>query len=191
MGKALDAAEKLASDKDEKASIAFMRGSMYEREKKYDLAEKEFRSVLNMDPSNASALNYLGYMFADQGVRLQEAQDLIKRAVDLEPNNYAFLDSLGWVYYHLNKLDDAEQELRRSLQISADDPTIHDHLGDVYVKEGKLKEAIDQWQASLKAYSVTSPSEFEPQDVAKVQKKLDNARVRLAKEQRTGRDSNQ
>ncbi len=87
------------------------------------------------------------------------------------------------MYYRQNKLDDAEQQLRRSLQISADDPTIHDHLGDVYVKEGKLKEAIDQWQASLKAYSTTSSADFEPQDVSKVQQKLDNARVRLAQSQ--------
>lgn len=179
-GKALDAAEKLSTTKDDKETVLYLRGSMYEREKQYDMAEKQFRQVLTDDPDNASALNYLGYMLADRGVRLQEAQDYIQRAVHLEPDNYAFLDSLGWVYYHENKLDDAEQQLRRSLQISADDPTIHDHLGDVYVKEGKLKEAIDQWQASLKAYNTTSSSDFEPDDVAKVQKKLDSARVRLA-----------
>lgn len=189
--KALDAAEKLATEKDDKATVGFMRGSIYERQKKFDLAEKEFRKVLDADPGNASALNYLGYMLADEGVRLQEAQEFIKRAVDIEPNNYAFLDSLGWVYYRLNKLDDAEQQLRHSLQIASTDATIHDHLGDVYVKEGKLKEAIDQWQASLKAYSVSTAAESEPEDVAKVQRKLDNARVRLAKEHSPARSANQ
>ncbi|MBV9082928.1 MAG: tetratricopeptide repeat protein, partial [Acidobacteriaceae bacterium] len=183
MEKALDAAEKLSPDKDEQVTIAFMRGAMYERGKKYDDAEKQFRRVLSSDPDNASALNYLGYMLADRGLRLQEAQELIRRAVDLEPNNYAFLDSLGWVYYRQNRLDDAEQQLRRSLQIISSDPTIHDHLGDVYFKEGKLREAIDQWQSSLKAWNASAPSEMEPDEVAKVQKKLDNARVRLAKEQ--------
>jgi tetratricopeptide (TPR) repeat protein len=182
MGKALDEAEKLSKDSESRSGVEFTRGAMYERQKKYDLAEKEFRKVIDADPKNASALNYLGYMLADQNVRLDEAQNLIKKAVDLEPSNYAFLDSLGWVYYRMNRLDEAEQQLTRSLQMSDKDPTIHDHLGDVYFKEGKLKEAIAQWQSSLKAYSASSPSEAEPDELAKVQKKLDSARVRLAKE---------
>jgi tetratricopeptide (TPR) repeat protein len=189
MGKALDAAEKLAQDKADKATILFMRGSMYEREKKYDLAEKMFRQVLEVDPTNASALNYLGYMLADQNVRLKEAQDLVGRAVQIEPNNYAFLDSLGWVYYRLNRLDDAERQLTRSVQLMAKDPTIHDHLGDVYFKQGKLKQAIDQWQSSLKEWNASAPADVEPDEVAKVQKKLDSARVRLAQEQAPNRSN--
>jgi tetratricopeptide (TPR) repeat protein len=181
--KTLDAAEKLAKDDKSRASVFFTRGALYERQKKFDLAEKEFRRVLDADPKNASALNYLGYMLADQNVRLPEAQDYIKRAVDLDPGNYAFLDSLGWVYFRLNRLDDAEQQLGRSLQLMEKDPTIHDHLGDVYFKEGKLKLAISQWQSSLKAWSSSAPSDLEPDEVAKVQKKLDGARVKLAKEQ--------
>jgi tetratricopeptide (TPR) repeat protein len=189
MSKVLDTADKLSQDKGEKATVKFMRGSMYEREKKYELAEKVFRQVLETDPTNASALNYLGYMLADQNVRLQEAQDLVNRAVRIEPNNYAFLDSLGWVYYRLNRLDDAERQLTRSLQLMSKDPTIHDHLGDVYFKEGKLKEAINQWQSSLKEWNASSPADIEPDEVAKVQKKLDGARVRLAKEQAPNRSN--
>ena len=187
MGKVLDEAEKLSKSSEDKANISFMRGAMYERQKRYDLAEKEFRKVLDTDsPTDStypSALNYLGYMLADQNIRLQEAQELIKRAVDLEPNNYAFLDSLGWVYYRLNKLEEAEQQLSHSVQLMSKDPTIHDHLGDVYFKQGKIKEAIAQWQSSLKEWSSSSPSDVEPEEVAKVQKKLDGARVRLAREQ--------
>ncbi len=186
MGNALDAAEKLSLTKEDKANVLFMRGAMYEREKKFDLAEKAFRQALDgfspSDPMYASTLNYLGYMLADENVRLQEAQDLIKKAVNLDPNNYAYLDSLGWVYYRLNRLDDAEQQLTRSVQLSGKDPTIHDHLGDVYFKEGKIKDAITQWQTSLKA-SNDSSADLEPDEVAKIQKKLDSARVRLAKEQ--------
>ena len=122
-------------------------------------------------------------MLADENVRLAEAQDYIKRAVDLEPGNYAFLDSLGWVYFRMNRLDDAEQQLSRSLQLMGNDPTIHDHLGDVYFKQGKLKLAISQWQSSLKAWNSSAPSDVEPEEVAKVQKKLDGARVKLAKEE--------
>jgi tetratricopeptide (TPR) repeat protein len=132
---------------------------------------------------SAEAMNYLGYMLADQNVRLQEAQDLIKRAVNIDPNNYAYLDSLGWVYYRLNRLDEAVQQLTRSLQIMSKDPTIHDHLGDVYFKQGKLKDAIAQWQSSLKEWNSSSPADLEADEVAKVQKKLDSARVRLAQEQ--------
>ena len=183
----LDEADKLSKTKEEKGNVLFLRGAMYEREKKFDVAEKTFRAALEnesqSDPIYASTLNYLGYMLADRNVRLQEAQDFIRKAVNLDPNNYAFLDSLGWVYYRMNRLDDAEQQLTRSLQLSAKDPTIHDHLGDVYFKQGKLKEAIAQWQSSLKAWNASSPGDMEPDEIAKVQKKLDNARVRLAKEQ--------
>ncbi len=183
MGKALDEAEKLSQTKDDKTNVLFTRGAMYEREKKYDQAEKTFRQVIDADPSNASALNYLGYMLADQNVRLQEAQDLIQRAVKLDPNNYAFLDSLGWVYYRMNRLNEAEQQLSRSIQLRDNDPTIHDHLGDVYFKEGKIKEAIAQWESSLKNFNTSSPGDIEPDEIAKVQKKLDSARVRLAKQE--------
>jgi tetratricopeptide (TPR) repeat protein len=136
-----------------------------------------------MDPTNAEALNYLGYMFADQGVRLDEAQNLIKRAVDIQPNNGAFLDSLGWVYYRLNRLDEAARQESRSVQLIPTDPTIHDHMGDIYFKLGKIKEAIDQWQLSMKEFNTSAPGDLEPDEIAKVQKKLDGARVRLAKEQ--------
>lgn len=186
-GGVLDEADKLAKSKEEKANVLFVRGSVYERQKKYDLAEKAFRQVLDdgspKDPLYASTLNYLGYMLADQNTRLSEAQDFVREAVKLDPSNYAFLDSLGWVYYRLNRLDDAEQQLTRSLQLSAKDPTIHDHLGDVYFKQGKIKEAITQWQTSLKAWNAGAVADQEPDDIAKVQRKLDSARIKLAKEQ--------
>ncbi len=183
MSKALDEAAKLTGDKDDKTTIQFMRGVMYERQKKMPEAEAEFRKVLAADPENASALNYLGYMLADQNIRLQEAQGLIQRALDQEPNNGAYLDSLGWVYYRMNRLDDAEHELQRSLQFFSKDPTIHEHLGDVYFKQGKLKDAISQWQTSLAEWNTSTPADREPDEIAKVQKKLEGARVRLAKEQ--------
>ena len=183
MAKAVDAADKLSQTKEDKTNVLFVRGEMLERQKKYDQAERVFRQVIDADPNNASALNYLGYMLADQNMRLPEAQDLIRKAVDLDPNNYAFLDSLGWVYYKENKLDDAEQQLSKSVQLMSKDPTIHDHLGDVYFKQGKTKEAIGQWQSSLQQWNTGAPADAEPDEVAKVQKKLDGARVRLAKEQ--------
>ncbi len=182
MGKALDQAEKLAASKEDKENIYFMRGAMYERMKKYDEAEAEFRKVLQINPDNSSAMNYLGYMFADRNVRLQEAESLIKKALDQDPNNGAYLDSMGWVFFRQNKLPEAEENLRRALQLMSTDPTVHDHLGDIYFHEGKIREAIAQWQSSLKDYDASAPSDMDQSDVAKIQKKLEGAKVRLARE---------
>src|SRR6185312_857594 len=182
MAKALDQAESLSKTTDEKENVYFMRGTMLERQKQYDAAEAEFRKVLKIAPDNTSAMNYLGYMLADRNVRLPEAKDLIAKAVQLEPNNYAYLDSLGWVYFRLNDFPEAEQNLRRALDLQGNDPTVHDHLGDVYFHQGKLHEAIAQWQLSLKYSSSGAQSDVDQDELAKVHKKLDNARVRLARE---------
>ena len=184
MAAPLDAAEKLSQTKNDQETVHFMRGAMYERLKQYDSAETEFHKVLDLNPDDASALNYLGYMLADRGVRLDEAQKLIARALELDPENGAYLDSLGWVYYRLNRLDDAEHALLRALSKEgvADDPTVHDHLGDVYLKLGKTKDAITQWQASLKDADHNSDADLEPGELARINKKLEDAKVRLAKE---------
>ncbi|HEX7362615.1 MAG TPA: tetratricopeptide repeat protein [Bryobacteraceae bacterium] len=188
MGAVLDSAEKLSPTNKLKAGVLFVRGDMYEREKKYDQAEKSFRKLLAIDsktdPTYASTLNYLGYMLADRGVRLEEAQRLIQEAVKLDPDNYAFLDSLGWVYYRLNRLPEAEHELARSVKLFSKDPTIHDHLGDVYFKQGKIQQAIAQWKSSLQDMTKANSADLEPNEKAKVEKKLETARVKLAQEQR-------
>ncbi|PYV17720.1 MAG: hypothetical protein DMG21_07550, partial [Acidobacteria bacterium] len=80
----------------------FMLGAIYERQKKYDLAEESFKKILTEDPLNAAASNYLGYMLADRGVRLEESVKYIQKALELEPNNGAYLDSLGWAYFKMN-----------------------------------------------------------------------------------------
>jgi len=182
MAKMLDAAEKLSSGNDDKETVIFMRGAMYERMKNYTEAEEEFRKALALNPDNASVLNYLGYMLADRGVRLEEARDLIAKAVERDPKNGAYLDSLGWVLFRLNKLPEAEAKLREALELMSRDPTVHDHLGDVYFHEGKIREAIAQWQSSLKEWQLSAPSDQDHTEVAKVQKKLDDAKVRLARE---------
>lgn len=181
MAKALDEAEKLSPTDEAKSNVYFMRGAMLERQKKFEQAEAEFRKVLAIDPKSDSALNYLGYMLADRNVRLDEAVDMIKKALDLNPDNGAYLDSLGWVYYRQGKFTDAEGLLVRALQ-KQQDPTVHDHLGDVYAKLGKTREAVAQWQASLKEFQRSAPSENDPEEVAKVSKKLDDAQAKLARE---------
>jgi tetratricopeptide (TPR) repeat protein len=185
MGKTLDAAEAISESNQEKQTVLFMRGAMLERTKQYDAAEGEFRKVLQIDPDHAGTLNYLGYMLADRNIRLDEAQKMIDKAVELEPQNGAFLDSLGWVYFRQNKLEEAATYLQKALQLPsvAKDPTVHDHLGDVYFKQGKIRDAIAQWQSSLKQYEAgAGDSDADPTEMAQVSKKLENARVRVAKE---------
>jgi tetratricopeptide (TPR) repeat protein len=181
MAKMLDQAENLSGNEG-KEDILFMRGAMYERMKNYTAAEAEFRKVLAINPDNAATLNYLGYMLADRNTRLDEAKEMIMKALEREPNSGAYLDSLGWVYFRLNKLPEAEEKLRRALQFMSRDATVHDHLGDVYLREGKIREAIAQWQSSLKEWQTSSPSDQDHAEVAKIQKKLDDAKFRLAKE---------
>jgi tetratricopeptide (TPR) repeat protein len=107
---------------------------------------------------------------------------MIEKALELDPDNGAYLDSLGWAYCQLGKLDDAEAPLLRAVEKIGDDPTVHDHLGDLYLKMGKTKEAIAQWQMSIRRYQTGSLADSDPDDVAKINRKLENARVRLAKE---------
>ncbi len=180
---ALDKAEALSSKTDDKEYVWFLRGSNFEREKRYAEAEEQFKKVLASDPEHASALNYLGYMLADQNMKLEEALGYIKRAVDLDPANGAYLDSLGWAYFRLGKYELAEDNLMKASQKINTDPTVHDHLGDLYQKTGRLKLAATNWERALSEWNRTIAAEVDPADVSRVQKKLDSARMKLAKEE--------
>jgi tetratricopeptide (TPR) repeat protein len=177
----IDKADALAKKPNEKLYIDFLRGDLADREKNYDEAEAQFRKALEIDPKNAMVLNYLGYMLADNGTKLPDALKLIQQAVDLEPQNGAYLDSLGWAYFKLGQYTQAEDNLRRANERMNNDPTVHDHLGTVYEKTGNLKMAVAQWERSMTEYAHSLPADADPDDVAKVQHKLENARVKLAK----------
>jgi len=180
---ALDKAEQLSTKTEDKEYIWFLRGSTFEREKHYAEAEEQFKKVLASDPEHASALNYLGYMLADQNMKLEEALGYIKHAVDLDPANGAYLDSLGWAYFRLGKYELAEDNLLKASQKINTDPTVHDHLGDLYQKTGRLKLAATHWERALSEWSRTIAAEVDPGDVTRVQKKLDSAKMKLAKEE--------
>ncbi len=179
---AITKADSLSSKPDEKEYVLFVGGSIYERQKKYDKAEDMFRRVLASDANNAVALNYLGYMLADRGVRLEEALGYIKKAVQLDPQNGAYLDSLGWAYFKLGNYVLAEENLRKAAERTNNDPTILDHLGDLYLKTDRLKLAAAYWERALQEYNRTVAAEVDNDDVTAVQKKLESARVRLAKQ---------
>jgi len=178
----LDKAEKLSTKAEEKEYVSFLRGDTYQREKKYDEAEAEFRKILAINPQSAATLNYLGYMNADRDVRLEESLTFIKQAVSLEPTNGAYLDSLGWAYFKLGKYDLAEENLAKASMRMDSDPTVQDHLGDLYQKTGRLKLAAAHWERAVEEWNKTVGPEVDTELFAATQKKLDAAKVRLAKE---------
>jgi tetratricopeptide (TPR) repeat protein len=178
----LNAAQKQASKKDDQMMVDFERAMMEDRAKRYDAAEADFQKVLAMDPDNALTLNNYGFMLADRGVDLDHALAMIQKAVKIEPTNYAYLDSLGWTYYRLGQYTQAQADLERAISRDGQDPTVHEHLGDVYEKTGRLKDAAAQWELSLNEFAHTVQADMDPGEEARVQKKLDSARVRLAKE---------
>jgi tetratricopeptide (TPR) repeat protein len=180
---ALDKAESLSTKPEDKEYVYFLRGSSLERQKKYEQAEEMFRKVLTIDPQNAMTLNYLGYMLADRNTKLEEALTLIKKAVDLEPANGAYLDSLGWAYFRLGKFDQAEEQLLKASQRIASDPTVQDHLGDLYQRTGRLKLAAVHWERAVAEWNKTVSAEVDTDNLASVQKKLESAKMKLAKEQ--------
>lgn len=164
----------------------FMLGSVLEREKKFDEAEVQFKKVLAIDPLNAAAANYLGYMLADRGVRLEESVSYIKKALQLEPNNGAYLDSLGWAYLKMDRPDLAETPLEKAGRLIANDPTVEEHLGHLYLKLGKDVQAQQEWERALKAWPTAIDSDFDANQAAKLQKELDKLKTRLAKEKTNG-----
>jgi tetratricopeptide (TPR) repeat protein len=173
-------AESYATDPEDNETAWLMLGAVYERQKQFDKAEEEFKKVLGVNPKNAQVLNYYGYMLADRGVRLEEAHDLVQRAVDLEPLNGAYLDSMGWVYYKQNKLDEAEELLRKAVGREPHDPTIRSHLGDVYAKQGRPDLAATEWEKSLSEWHRSLPADLESDKVAEVEKKLNQVKHRVA-----------
>jgi tetratricopeptide (TPR) repeat protein len=179
-------AEQLSGKPDDKAYVSFLRGDLYQRQKMFEQADSEFRKVLAVtpptDPQAAATLNYLGYMNADRGVKLEESLNYIKQALTFEPNNGAYLDSLGWAYFKLGKYDLAEENLNKASVHMGSDPTVQEHLGDLYQKTGRLKLAASHWDRAVQEWNKTVPAEQDSEAFAKVQQKLDAAKVRLAKE---------
>jgi len=179
---AIQKAEALSTRQEEKDYISFIAGSIYERQKKYDKAEELFKKVVANDPNNAAALNYLGYMLADHGTRLEEALNYIRKAVQLDPQNGAYLDSLGWAYYRLGNYTQSEENLRKAVERLQNDPTVLEHMGDLLQKTDRLKLATVYWERALNEYNKSMAGDVEPGDVAKVQKKIESAKVKLARE---------
>jgi tetratricopeptide (TPR) repeat protein len=130
-------------------AIVFQLGAVYERHKQFTDAETAFRQVIDRDPKHAPALNYLGYMLAERGERLSESVELIKRALEIEPENGAYLDSLGWAYFKDGRLDLAEVNLKLAAEQLTTNSVIQDHYGDLLFKLERYQEAVDAWKQAL------------------------------------------
>lgn len=176
-------AEQMAQQPTEKQSAWFTLGGIYEREKKYDQAEEEFKKVLDANPTNddlrAGVLNYYGYMLADRGVRLDEATAMIQKALALDPDNGAYLDSLGWAYYKQGKYTQAEDYLRRAIALQGDDPTILSHLGEDYAKLGQDQQAADTLEKSLTQWHKALPADYEADKANEVDAQLKTLKKHL------------
>ena len=133
-------------------------------------AERSLRELLARDPKDATALNHLGYMFAERGARLDEAVDLVRRALEIEPGNPSFLDSLGWAYFRQGRVELADRPLTDAAAKLPNSSVVQDHLGDLRYKQGRYAEAIAAWERSL-------AGDGESIDRAVIERKLRDAKA--------------
>jgi tetratricopeptide (TPR) repeat protein len=153
-------------------SLVYEYVSVLEKAGRIDDAERVLRDVLAKDPLDANALNSLGYLLADHGRQLDEAVDLVQRALKIEPANAAFLDSLGWAYYRQGKLDLADAPLTRAAEQMPASSTINDHLGDLRLRQQRFTEAVAAFERSL-------AGDGDSIDRSKIEKKVRDARARV------------
>jgi len=173
-------AEALPGQPRDNEMVWFLLGAIYERQKFYDRAEVEFKKALDVNPRNAPVLNYYGYMLGDLGIRLDEAEALVQRALKEDPHSGAYLDSLGWIYFRENKLAEAEATLRKAVQRESHDATIRSHLADVYAKSGRTDLAAIEWEKSLTEWHHSLPADMENDKIAEIEKKLSQVKHRVA-----------
>ena len=129
----------------------FNYGAAAEQAGLYNKAADLLRKSIALDPENsAEASNYLGYMWADHNMNLDEAETMIRRALQSEPNNASYLDSLGWVEFRKGQFDRALDDLLRAVKAAErEDPVLFEHIGDTYLKLNRGREAVEAWQKAL------------------------------------------
>jgi tetratricopeptide (TPR) repeat protein len=157
------------------ARFYFDYGAAAEQAGLYDKAAGLFQKSIALDPANAAdSYNYLAYMWADHNLRLDEAEQMIKLALQSDPNNGAYIDTLGWLEYRQGKYDQALVDLLRAAQkLTHDDPVVFEHIGDTFAKMNKIAQALDAWQKALN---------LDPQNKT-LTEKIDNAKTKMSKGQ--------
>ncbi|PKO19807.1 hypothetical protein CVU37_02110 [candidate division BRC1 bacterium HGW-BRC1-1] len=152
--KRYDAAEKIFRDLARRSArnadtYYYFLGSIAMEQKKFDTARKHLEKAIELNPTNDSALNALGYMLADQGKELDEAKKLIEQALLLNPGAPHILDSMGWVYFKMGDNDLALEYVQRAAALIGEDPEVYEHLGDIYRARGETATALDYWRKSI------------------------------------------
>ncbi len=160
-GQAAELLTRLAQDSPENTRVLFALGAAQERAGQADLAVETFLRLLQQEPDHAPTLNYLGYLWAEQGEHLERALEMVRKAVSQDPDNGAYVDSLGWVYFKLGKYEDARFHLEWASRLEPSDPTVFVHLGDVYSKLNQTEPALVAYERAL----VLDPDEQEAQGV--------------------------
>ncbi|HYV44847.1 MAG TPA: tetratricopeptide repeat protein [Myxococcaceae bacterium] len=130
-------------------ALLYTLGAAYERKGDHEKSISEMRQVLEVNPENPDAMNFIGYTLAESGHDLDEAERLLNKALELRPDNGAFLDSLGWVYYQKGEADRAVKTLERATQLSPGEPLIIEHLGDAYQRAARPQDAEKAYQRAL------------------------------------------
>lgn len=129
--------------------VYYARGIVHERQGDFEGMERDFRKALSLSPDHPDVLNYLGYSLVEQRIKLDEALEMIRTAVDKRPESGYITDSLGWVFYRLGRYEEAVAPMERAVELIPIDPIVNDHLGDVYWKVGRYREAEFQWKRAL------------------------------------------
>nr|WP_254453087.1 tetratricopeptide repeat protein [Ruegeria atlantica] len=151
--------------------LYYARGISHERLKNWDLAEADFRRALELNPDQPQVLNYLGYSLVERQEKLDEALDMIERAVAARPDSGYIVDSLGWVLFRLGRYDEAVAHMERAVELMPVDPVVNDHLGDVYWAVGRAREAEFQWKRAL---SFVDPEDSDGEaDPDRIRRKLE------------------
>lgn len=173
-------AGQLAGNNASRAQAQNVLGSIEQSEKHFDQAEASYKQALVLDPGNPDVLNNLGYMLADRGRDLPAAVTYLQQAIAREPDNGAFLDSLGLAYLKMKRLDEARTQLERAADLQPDDPTVLDHLAQAYYSSGQYQQAAASWQQSLTNWSSVAPAAQDPAAEQEVRKRLEAVQRRLA-----------
>ena len=143
------AIDKIANPQQDHWTLFYTRATTLERSNQWELAEADFLKALELEPDQPYVLNYLGYSWIEMGRNVEEATDMIVRAVQQQPTAGFIVDSLGWGYFKLGNYDEAVRQLERAVQLTPGDFTLNDHLGDAYWRVGREREAVFQWQHAL------------------------------------------
>jgi tetratricopeptide (TPR) repeat protein len=143
--------ESWADEEPENSLVQYYLGQYLDRLGRHKKGDRALREAIRLEPSNSDALNHLGYSFAERGVHLDEALELIQKALAKHPWNAAYLDSLGWVYYQMGRYEEAIEPLEQAARERPSDPTVLDHLGDLYHKIGRNDSALESWRTALKS----------------------------------------